>query len=292
MNRAREALKAKVSPGTRDRLRRAQSRFRWAHKYRRLREFRRTHKTGWRRAAAFVLLDPEVENFTFDLRDEGRLARFWATVLDVDSERIARYVDEARHDPELNRELTRRVRWRWDMKRRLPLGRRLGWYAIVRVLRPQLVVETGVHAGLGSLTILRALERNREEGSPGRLMSFDVLETTGRLVPERLRRDWTPCFEQTYHALEQRLAGERVDLLFQDLGAGYEAERYDYETVSSHAATRLVLVGASSHLTSALADFAADRALTCHETADEPRDHVFGASRTAAVVLDTRRAQD
>jgi hypothetical protein len=37
------------------------------------------------------------------------------------------------------------------------------------------VVETAIQEGLGSAVLLRALERNAEEGSSGELISFDVM---------------------------------------------------------------------------------------------------------------------
>jgi Methyltransferase domain len=66
---------------------------------------------------------------------------------------------------------------------------------LVRHLRPQRVVETGVGRGLASRTVLEALERNGD----GRLWSIDLppalapklQRQTGIAVPERLRTRWT-----------------------------------------------------------------------------------------------------
>jgi hypothetical protein len=41
----------------------------------------------------------------------------------------------------------------------LQLGRRIGWYAFARATKPKLVVETGVHQGIGAVTLIRALEK-------------------------------------------------------------------------------------------------------------------------------------
>src|SRR5688572_13028263 len=75
------------------------------------------------------------------------------------------------------------------------LGRFRIWYAVVRCLRPEVVLETGVHDGLSSAVILQALERN----GMGRLVSIDLPSTDlpptadgpGWLVPKRLRARWT-----------------------------------------------------------------------------------------------------
>jgi hypothetical protein len=63
----------------------------------------------------------------------------------------------------------------------------VAWYAVVRALKPQLIVETGIKQGLGSLVLLAALERNAGEGGSGRLISFDIDPFSGWVVPQRLR---------------------------------------------------------------------------------------------------------
>jgi hypothetical protein len=67
-------------------------------------------------------------------------------------------------------------------------------WCVVRHVRPNVVVETGVSRGLSSRVILEALARN----GAGRLWSVDLppLEEpwrrlTGSAVPERLRERWT-----------------------------------------------------------------------------------------------------
>lgn len=69
-------------------------------------------------------------------------------------------------------------------------------YVIVRIVKPELVVETGVASGFSTAFILDAMERN----GLGRLYSIDLRDMpgallppgreTGWLVPLRLRRGW------------------------------------------------------------------------------------------------------
>jgi len=75
----------------------------------------------------------------------------------------------------------------------LDVGRFRIWYALVRLIKPAVVLETGVHDGLSSCLILRAIERNRQ----GLLVSIDLPSTDlapgqrpGWLVPESLRGPW------------------------------------------------------------------------------------------------------
>ena len=66
-------------------------------------------------------------------------------------------------------------------------------YVLIRILKPDIVIETGVGAGVSSWTILHALEEN----NGGRLISIDLptpnselLPDVGYLVPKTLRHRW------------------------------------------------------------------------------------------------------
>lgn len=73
-------------------------------------------------------------------------------------------------------------------------------YAIVRVLKPEIVVETGVASGLSSAYILQALEENRK----GKLYSIDLPAREGS-YPER----YSECLGRGKYAIprDNRLDG-------------------------------------------------------------------------------------
>jgi hypothetical protein len=154
------------------------------------------------------------------------------------------------------------------------------WYATVRLLRPSLVVEAGVQEGLGTLVLLRALERNRLEGTPGRLISVDPLMNAGWLVPRRMRAEWRFVNEPSETGLEAVLSGERVDVLLSDSGGSYDRERSEYETAIRHASDRLVLIAGSGDQTSALPDVCAEHGLPYRYLQDQPARHFFRGSGT------------
>jgi hypothetical protein len=284
-------LKALVGPTWRQRVRKL-SRLRWLTKLRQLRyyDFRIRERPLF--ALKYVFVDPEVDNFTYEIANEDELIDFLAGALGIDRASAAGHVAEARTDPELNDELSRRIRWRWDMKRRIHLGRRLGLYAVAREVKPRLVVEAGIQDGLGSLVLLRALERNAEEGSPGRLISFDILPG-GWLVPERLRGLWTTIFESTTTALEPALSGLELDMVVHDSGDDYERERHEYATALAHAGPRLALVsGSGLQRARALPDVCAALGVEYHLFSERPRDHFYPGAGLAVGLFDRELHRD
>lgn len=126
-------------------------------------------------------------------------------------------------------------------------------YFLCRLLRPKVVVETGVASGLSSCYILRSLQESRM----GRLVSIDlpnferVLEETtegyravallpegeqpGWLVPASLKERWQLIIGKTQEVLEKVLhdCGE-IDLFLHDSEHTYECMMFEYTTAWEH----------------------------------------------------------
>ena len=219
----------------------------------------------------YVTLDPEVDNFTYPIANSDELASWVATELSVDSDEIRGYLAELRDlEPLLRVPLSRRL---WAPPR-YQLGRRAGWYAICRALKPEVVVETGMHDGLGSLTLLSALKRNAADGRDGTLLSFDPLPGTGWLVPDELQDRWEPHHETSDH-MEERLNGRRVGLFIHDSLHTYEVERAELETAWANRGARLVLLSDNAHVTDAMRDTAAEHDLSFSYWQERPARHFY-----------------
>lgn len=126
----------------------------------------------------------EDSNFYYRLSEssETELAQFVSVVTRVSLERVRDLFNELKTD-ELAQLLVREFldRNRGMMDSELEFGRRLGWYAMIRILRPAKVLETGVHNGLGGLAILCALRRNSQEGTPGSYIGTDFNQKAGEI---------------------------------------------------------------------------------------------------------------
>ncbi len=279
----RQAIHKRLPPHWRARARRL-GRLRWYAKYRGLRRSGVPFRPQPATYLKHVFLDPEVDNFTYELDNAEELAPFLAGALGVPLPTAEQLLAEAEQDEELHDALTRRVRWRFDTKRRLHLGRRVLWYAIVRHVRPKLVVEVGVQEGLGTLVLLRALERNAHEGAPGRLTSIDPLPSAGWLVPERLRAGWTFVNARSEEGLAETLDGQIVDVLLSDSGGDYHRELFELEQAVQHGSPSLVLIAGSGDHTTALPEISAQHGLRYSRFAERPKAHFFRGTATAVAV--------
>jgi predicted O-methyltransferase YrrM len=107
-------------------------------------------------------------------------------------------------------------------------------YALVKILKPATVVETGVGAGVSSWTILKAMEENER----GRLVSIDLptpntelLPDVGYLVPADLRHRWDLRTGPSNRLLPQTLKelGE-IDMFQHDSRHSYSNQLREYTT--------------------------------------------------------------
>ena len=246
-------------------------RLRWIAKANAVREVGgRVHRN-----LGFVLTDPEPDNFTYELANEDELAAWVAAVSGEQLDRAAAALAEPEADQVLRSRLheSAGARWWWS-KPEPPLGKRRAWYALARLVRPALIVETGVHDGLGSLLLLRALERNAAEGVEGRLVSFDVNPAAGWLVDADPR--WDLRIESGRHGLPVALASDDpVGIFIHDSLHTYDNERWELRTVAPHLAPGGVLVSDNVHVTRALAETCDEFGLEYHEVAERPADHFY-----------------
>ncbi|GAW51799.1 MULTISPECIES: class I SAM-dependent methyltransferase [unclassified Nocardioides] len=197
----------------------------------------------------------EHTNFTYDLQPLNRehLAWWVANAAGTPVSVVRDYIDEADHDADLIEHVlaaTRVSDRRGLADDEVRLGKRLGWYALVRAMRPSHVVETGTDKGLGSVVLAAALLRN---GS-GRLTTVDVNSASGYLITGR------------YAAVTDRVVGDSlavlaelvapVDLFLHDSLHTREHEYAEFEAVEERLARGAVVLSDNSHVTDALPSWA------------------------------------
>lgn len=204
-------------------------------------------------AARFLLLDPETDNYTYEVTNTDELADFLASVLHISSAQTAQHLAEIAGDETLRQALEVKLRNHPGRKRRALYGRRVGWYIITRAAKPALIVETGVHDGMGSGIFLRALARNAEEGHDGRLIGIDIDPQAGWLIPDWLRDRFTFVCADSLTTLPSI---SDIDLFLHDSDhrAAYEAA--EFATIRTQLSPRAIVVSDNAHATHELRRFA------------------------------------
>jgi predicted O-methyltransferase YrrM len=107
-------------------------------------------------------------------------------------------------------------------------------YIITRIMKPNVVVETGVASGVSSAYILQALEDNEK----GELYSIDIsayvprgVKPTGWIVPSSFRRRWHLIIGSSSQKLPHLLENLReIDVFLHDSLHTYENMSWEYKT--------------------------------------------------------------
>lgn len=253
------------------------SRLRWIRKYRNA--ARREGNAGSLATLSYVLFDPELDTFSYEVANDHELASALVGITGLPTAQILELFAEARRDPVLAARIRRGSRGSLAVKRQPKIGRHLVTYAIVRAIAPPTVLEIGVRFGLGSLVILRALERNRGEGGPsGELVSVDIDPYAGALV-DRSTPGWSLVVGPSPEVLADALRpDQQVGLVICDSVPPPAVTTAEVATALEHAAQPLVVMQSGWNMV--LPDLSEAVGLEWVRIVEQPVAHI-GAGRQA-----------
>lgn len=202
----------------------------------------------------------EDSNFYYELTELGRenLAHSLATILGTSKGRVLFYFDEVESSSVLQSAIE-------DFKRLHPkyssssfsIGRRLAWYAVARHTRPSVVLETGVHVGLGALVLCLALYRNHvESGERGKYLGTDIHPDAGQLLS--VCKELSPYGSVLEGDSISTIAtlSERLDLVVTDSSHLSEYEYAELKVLEPSLEQTAIVLADNSHSTRVLSEWA------------------------------------
>jgi len=151
-------------------------------------------------------------------------------------------------------------------------------YYLIRLEKPQLIIETGVWTGKTSWTILQALADN---GS-GHLISVDLgvkyictsqlpIKEIGGFVPQRLRSYWTLEIGDAVKLVPALLKEHGpIDMFYHDSDHSYEHMKFEFTTAYQHVKNNGIISSDDISLSNAWKEFS--RSLRDHYEID----YLFG----------------
>jgi predicted O-methyltransferase YrrM len=226
------------------------------------------------RSARWLVGSREHTNYTYDLtpRNLEHLAWWVALVTGEPVDRARGWIAEANEDTDLRahvRETTARASRRGLADTTVRYGRRLGWYALVRAVRPERVIETGTDKGLGSVVLAAALLRN---GS-GRLSTLDVNPESGYLISGR----YAEVVDRVIGDSVETLAAGRepVDVFLHDSLHTFEYETAEFTAVQPRLSAGALVLSDNAHESDALAAWAERTGRQFSFFAEQPAGHWY-----------------
>jgi len=215
------------------------------------------YKRNFHFARSWIFARTEMDNFYYHLQNENIADLGCAVSIATNAPllQINRYCAEILN----NVEILEIIRKHWDSDAQMRdsivgLGRRIGWYATIRAIKPTLVVETGVSHGVGALVICAALEANRLDGFPGKYIGTDIDPKAGVLLTEKFKKFGKVIVGDSLTTLSE--LHEEVGVFINDSDHSHDYEAAEYEVINKILSDRSIILGDNSHVSSALRVFA------------------------------------
>ena len=223
----------------------------------------------------------EMANFTYDLSETNKryLAALISEVTGEQHQTIMKYLAELENNPELRSHIRSAIlsseeRFFADLD--VHYGRRLGWYALVRVMKPKVVVETGVDKGMGSCILISALMKNEQDGYPGYYYGTDINLKAGYLITGEYKKYGEVLYGDSIETLKKLQSS--VDIFINDSDHSPDYEAREYEIISTKLSKRAIILGDNSHVTDKLLNFALVTGRQFVFFREEPLNHWYSGA--------------
>lgn len=193
----------------------------------------------------------ETTNYSsYDLTDINKkyLAQTIAYITKKPYSLILKYITEIEGDKKLKSHIritTQKDSERYRSDAEVYYARKIGWCAMVRAIKPKIVVETGVDKGLGSCILISALMKNKEEGHIGYHYGTDINPKAGYLITGEYSKHSKILYGDSIESLKK--FNKKIDLFISDSDhlQGYEYK--EYTTIKNKLTVNAIILGNCSH---------------------------------------------
>lgn len=205
----------------------------------------------------WALKKTENDNFYYDL-DDKNLQDLISLIYSLTNNTyvdVERYALEIRNDFNLKRHLESFFKNDPNLQDiQVEFGRRIDWYVFIRLMKPKLVVESGVHHGVGACLITAALMKNAHDGFIGKYVGTEIDTTAGALFVEPYKQYGEIIYGDSIKSLDE--LKNSIDIFINDSDHNHDYEYREYEIIKSKLTKNFIILGDNSHVSSSLHNFA------------------------------------
>jgi predicted O-methyltransferase YrrM len=232
----------------------------------------------------------ETSTFTYNLTPENEtyLANLTAEIVKCDVKTIEQYFNELKENEALKKSVIRNVRksaFKMKKDKRSDYGSKLSFYAIIRVLKPKIVVENGIEVGFTSIVLCEAIRKNREEGHGGRFIGLDINKEAGYLI--KAEPQYGSFSEIWYNdAIESLKAlNENIDFYFSDGLRTYQYEQQEFACIEGKLSKGAVVITNKATFSRALYELSLRLKRKFAFFKEQPLDHWYEGSGIGIMYL-------
>jgi hypothetical protein len=234
---------------------------------------------GWSRK------NTEDSNFYYELTQHNLLylAHFVGIVTDTTPEVALQYFSELEENMDLKRHIQNKfAESNYEKDVSLHFGRRIGWYAITRITKPKVVVETGVDHGVGACILTAALLMNKEEGFSGQYFGTDISHSAGQLLTGKYCEVGKILYGDSIQSLISLV--ESINLFINDSDHSSEYEYREYQAIRDKLSKHAIILGDNAHNSDSLAKFSLETSRNFHFFKEVPKNHWYPGAGIGASI--------
>lgn len=227
---------------------------------------------------SWLIRSKEYTNFTYDIDGLNKeyLAAFISSVTGAKIEEAKKYIVELEQDPAIRKHIATSIitgEEKHVSDKNVAYGRRLGWYALLRIKKSRIVVETGIDKGFGSCVIAAALMKNAKEGYKGYMYGTDIKPDAGHLFSTPYSKYGKLLYGDSVESL--KTLSEQIDLFIHDSNHSAAYEKMEYKTIEKKLSEDSLIISDNAHSTKALYDFAMKTNRNFLFFQEKPEDHWY-----------------
>ena len=226
----------------------------------------------------WVINSKEDTNYTYDLTDQNlkELYKLLESIFNINYSQIEKYSNELLNNETLKTYLSTKIKssnFKNFADKEIKYSRRIGWYIIARIIKPKLIIETGVDKGMGSVILAEAIIKNKLEGYKGEYLGTDINPDAGYLFDDIYSENGKILYGDSIESL--KTIDKKIDLFINDSDHSSIYEGKEYKTILNKLSANSVILGDNSHKTDELLKFSIQQNRKFVLFRERPKNHWY-----------------
>ena len=226
----------------------------------------------------WVINSKEDTNYTYDLTHQNldELYKLLESIFNINYTLVKKYSNELLSNEKLKAYLSKKIRssnFKKFADKEIKFSRRIGWYIIARIIKPKLIIETGVDKGMGSVILAEAIIKNKLEGYEGEYLGTDINPEAGYLFDDIYSENGKILYGDSIESL--KTIDKQIDLFINDSDHSATYEGREYKTILNKLSANSVILGDNSHSTDELLKFSIKQNRKFVLFRERPKNHWY-----------------
>ena len=230
-------------------------------------------------ALKWLLFGKEISNFTYEIKNHNEIVDLVKAITNIKYNDLNNIIEELNPD---NDEFKKNISSEYykDFSNKNIFGRRMVWYLLVRTIKPEIVIESGVDKALGSSLLIYALYKNSLEFKhESEYIGIDIKKNKKTYFdPNSTAYKNFKFYEKDTLSFLETLNIKKKILYISDAEHTYDFEKKEYNLIKEKMSDGSVII--SDNNSGALSDFSRKNNRNILFFKEEPKDTWYTGATT------------